>query len=77
MSSEIKMPKISSNMTEGVILKWSKGQGESVNCGDVLFEMKVDASIKEVEAKQSGILKRIIIKEGEIANPDDIVAVMI
>lgn len=62
---EIIMPKLGETMEEGTILKWHKAEGEEVKKGDVLFEVETDKVAMEVEATESGILRKILVKEGE------------
>jgi pyruvate dehydrogenase E2 component (dihydrolipoamide acetyltransferase) len=64
MATKILMPKLSDTMTEGVILKWLKKEGEKVKQGETLVEIESDKADMELEAYDSGILRKIIIPEG-------------
>jgi pyruvate dehydrogenase E2 component (dihydrolipoamide acetyltransferase) len=64
MASKILMPKLSDTMTEGVILKWLKKEGEKVKQGETLVEIESDKADMELEAFDSGILRRILIPAG-------------
>jgi pyruvate dehydrogenase E2 component (dihydrolipoamide acetyltransferase) len=61
------MPKLSDTMTEGVILKWVKKEGEKVKQGETLVEIESDKADMELEAYDSGILRKIITPEGSSA----------
>ena len=61
----ITMPRASQSMEEGVILRWRKQEGESVDKGEVLVEIETDKATFEVEAPESGILRRILRGNGE------------
>jgi pyruvate dehydrogenase E2 component (dihydrolipoamide acetyltransferase) len=64
-------------MTEGVILKWLKKEGEKVKQGETLVEIESDKADMELEAYDSGILRKIMVPEGgkaEIGAPIAIIA---
>lgn len=63
MATQILMPKLSDTMTEGVILKWLKKEGEKVKQGEILVEIESDKADMELEAYDSGILRKILISE--------------
>jgi pyruvate dehydrogenase E2 component (dihydrolipoamide acetyltransferase) len=64
MATKILMPKLSDTMTEGVILKWLKKEGEKIKQGETLVEIESDKADMELEAYDSGILRKILIPEG-------------
>jgi pyruvate dehydrogenase E2 component (dihydrolipoamide acetyltransferase) len=77
MATKILMPKLSDTMTEGVILKWLKKEGDKVKQGETLVEIESDKADMELEAYDSGILRKIIVPEGgkaEIGAPIAIIA---
>jgi 2-oxoisovalerate dehydrogenase E1 component len=61
---EVQLPKLSTTMEEGTILRWLKREGDRVVKGEPLFEMETDKAAVEVEAPFSGRLARIIAQEG-------------
>jgi pyruvate/2-oxoglutarate dehydrogenase complex dihydrolipoamide acyltransferase (E2) component len=71
---EVIMPKFGLTMKEGLIEKWHKKEGDMVKVGDILFEVMTDKVSMEVEAYNSGILKKIIKHEGEEVPVAEIVA---
>jgi pyruvate dehydrogenase E2 component (dihydrolipoamide acetyltransferase) len=62
--SKIIMPKAGQTMEAGTILRWHKLEGEAVTQGEVLLEIDTDKAAVEVEAPESGILRRILCPEG-------------
>jgi pyruvate dehydrogenase E2 component (dihydrolipoamide acetyltransferase) len=64
MATKILMPKLSDTMAEGVILKWLKKEGEKVKQGETLVEIESDKADMELEAYDSGVLRRILVPEG-------------
>ena len=63
------MPALSPTMTEGVLAKWLKREGDEVRAGDVIAEVETDKATMEVEAVDDGVLGRIIVPEGTDAVP--------
>ena len=64
MAIYIEMPKLSDTMTEGVLLKWRKNEGDKVSAGDVLAEVETDKATMEVEAFDDGILHKQMVAAG-------------
>lgn len=65
MAQIITMPKLGLTMTEGTISKWCKSEGEAVKIGDALFEVSTDKITNQVEAESEGVLRKILVPEGE------------
>ena len=63
----VEMPKMGDTMEEGKILHWLKNVGETVKKGDMLAEVETDKVNIEIEAFSSGVLRKILISEGESA----------
>ncbi len=65
-------------MTEGVVAKWHKHIGDSVNEGDLLAEIETDKATMEFEAfpGQEGKLLYIGTGEGETAPVDTVLAIL-
>jgi len=65
-------------MTEGVVAKWHKQIGDSVNEGDLLAEIETDKATMEFEAfpGQEGKLLYIGTGEGESAPVDTVLAIL-
>lgn len=76
MAEVIKMPKLSDTMTEGVLVKWHKKEGEKVTNGEILAEIETDKATMEFESFYNGILLHIGIKEGVTAAVDKIIAII-
>ncbi len=64
MATKIQMPKLSDTMSEGTILKWRFKEGDKVKQGDILVEIESDKADMELEAYDSGILRKIFVAEG-------------
>jgi pyruvate dehydrogenase E2 component (dihydrolipoamide acetyltransferase) len=76
MATKVLMPKLSDTMTEGVILKWLKKEGEKVKQGEILVEIESDKADMELEAYDSGVLRKIMIQEGSSASIGSPIAII-
>ncbi len=65
MAKDILMPLLSPSMTEGTLVKWLKKEGDAVKSGDVLAEVETDKATMDLEAFDSGFLRKILIQAGE------------
>ena len=65
MKKTITMPKLSSEMKEGVLVAWNVAPGEAVSKGDILFEVEADKVVSEVEAEEAGVRGRQFAEEGD------------
>ncbi|NLJ57947.1 MAG: 2-oxo acid dehydrogenase subunit E2 [Tissierellia bacterium] len=63
MAEFVLMPKMGLTMTEGFLTNWRKKEGDTINKGDVLFDVETDKLTNEYEAKTSGVLRKILVKE--------------
>ncbi|MBW2617249.1 MAG: 2-oxo acid dehydrogenase subunit E2 [Deltaproteobacteria bacterium] len=76
MSVEILMPKWGMTMKEGMISKWFKQEGESVEAGEDLFEVETEKITNAVEAAASGVLFQIVVPEGATVGVGAVVAIV-
>ena len=78
MAIVINMPRLSDTMTEGVVAKWHKKIGDTINEGDLLAEIETDKATMEFEAfpGQEGKLLYIGTGEGETAPVDTVLAIL-
>jgi len=65
MAKYIIMPKLGFNMETGIVAKWIKQEGDFIKEQEVIFEVETDKTVMEVEAQTSGVLRKILVTEGE------------
>jgi len=65
MATLIKMPKMGATMTEGTLAKWLVKEGDTVEEGDAIFEVETDKLSNEVESYEDGVIRKILVQEGE------------
>src|SRR5262245_57302564 len=68
MAVEIKVPRLGWNMEQGTFMGWLKRDGDAVQAGEPLFTLEGDKAVEDIEAMDSGILRRLANgpKEGEV-----------
>ncbi len=76
MVHPVYLPQLGQTMEEGTIEKWRKQEGETVQKGEVLYELTTDKATLEVESFASGVLRRVIAAEGQTVPVNALVAVI-
>ena len=74
MPTEIVMPQMSYDMREGKVMRWLKNAGEEVTRGEPIVEIETDKTVVEVQAYGSGLLRRILVEEGQTATVGQVIA---
>ncbi|CAI5949202.1 unnamed protein product, partial [Closterium sp. NIES-65] len=70
------MPALSSTMTEGKIVAWSKSEGETVSKGESVVVVESDKADMDVETFYDGIIATILVGEGEVAPVGAAIAIL-
>ncbi len=65
-SIDMVMPKMGESIMEATILQWLKQEGDAIEQDESLLEVATDKVDTEVPASESGILKKILVKEGDV-----------
>src|SRR5229473_7339799 len=63
----VEMPKMGDTMETGKILRWLKKEGDQVKKGESLAEVETEKVNIEIEAFASGVLRKILVPEGQSA----------
>ena len=63
MATVVSMPKLGFDMAEGLLVRWIKAEGETVEVGDVLAEIETDKATVEVEAEAGGVVLKHLAAE--------------
>ena len=64
-SFTIIVPALGESITEAVIAKWFKKEGEVVDKDEVIAELETDKVTQEIYSPKKGIIKKIFFNEGE------------
>jgi len=73
MAFEVRIPTLGESVTEGVIVRWAKQDGDTVKPDDVLLELETDKASMELPAERAGVL-RIVKAAGEKVEVGELVA---
>jgi len=65
MATTITMPQLGETVTEGTVAQWLKQVGDSVEKYEAFVEVSTDKVNAEVPAPVSGVIRELIVKEGE------------
>lgn len=76
MAKIIGLPKLSPTMEEGVLLEWTKKEGDAVEVDDLLAEVETDKATMEFRSFDRGVLLKLLVEEGESLAPDTPVAII-
>ena len=76
MAIEIKMPQLGLTMTEGVVARWFKTEGDSAAKGELLCEVETDKLTNEVQSEADGILLKIIAPAGTVVPVRHLLAII-
>ena len=76
MITRVVMPKLTDTMEEGVVVAWKKHEGETVDSGDILAEIETDKAVLDLEAFGSGVLRKVLVPEGETVKAGKLIAVI-
>ena len=76
MATKVIMPKLSPTMEEGQIARWLKKEGDKVSMGEPLAEIDTDKATMEMQALANGVLRKIIVNEGEAAPLGQLIAII-
>ena len=73
MPIDVRIPTLGESVSEGVIVRWIKADGATVQIDEPLLELETDKASVEIPAVGAGVLK-IIKAEGETVQVGDVVA---
>jgi len=74
---EIRFPEDQQEGTEALMSKWLKAPGETVAAHEPVAEIETDKVVVEIAAPADGTMGEIRVKEGDAANPGDILCTLI
>ncbi len=63
---EMVMPKMGESIMEGTVLSWLKEEGDTIEADESVLEVATDKVDTEVPATHGGVLKEILVKEGDV-----------
>ncbi|MDP2658571.1 MAG: biotin/lipoyl-containing protein, partial [Candidatus Deferrimicrobium sp.] len=76
MATNVIMPALGFDMTEGQLARWLKNEGDPVEKGQAIAEIETEKATVEIEAAASGILTRIFVQAGETVPVGTVIGVI-
>ena len=76
MAVQIVMPRLGDFMTEGIVAKWTKSQGDAVAQGDMLAEIESEKLNYELEATSDGVFHPVV-EEGATVPVDGVIGYLL
>ena len=76
MATNVIMPSLGFDMTEGQLARWLKNEGDPVEKGQAIAEIETEKATVEIEAASSGILTRIFVQAGETVPVGTVICVI-
>src|SRR5207237_8045776 len=73
MTVDVRIPSLGESVTEGVIVRWARQDGDTVRTDEVLLELETDKASMEIPAPESGVL-HIVKPQGDKVAVGDVVA---
>jgi pyruvate dehydrogenase E2 component (dihydrolipoamide acetyltransferase) len=77
MVTNVIMPSLGFDMTEGRLARWLKNEGDPVEKGQAIAEIETEKATVEIEAAASGILARTIVLAGETVPVGTVIGVIV
>lgn len=73
---EVRMPNLGEGVTEGMIVRWLKTEGEPVGEGEVLAEIMTDKVNVEFESPAAGVVRKLQHPEEAIVKVGTVIALL-
>ena len=73
---EVTMPKMGESITEGTVIVWHKQVGDRVELDETLLEIGTDKVDTEVPSPAAGVLKEILVQEGDTVDVGTAIAII-
>jgi pyruvate dehydrogenase E2 component (dihydrolipoamide acetyltransferase) len=74
MATAVILPKLDEAMLTGTIVRWVREEGKWVEKGETILEIETEKVVFEIEAEESGILSKVMVKEGDEVHVGAIIA---
>ena len=76
MMIELKVPTLGESVTEATVGTWFKKAGDKIAVDEMICELETDKVTIEVPSTISGVVSKIMVKEGETVGLDAILALL-
>jgi 2-oxoglutarate dehydrogenase dihydrolipoamide succinyltransferase (E2 component) len=73
---KVTMPQMGESIVEGTILQWLRSEGDRIEADEPLLEVETEKVDSELPSPSSGVLKEILVEEGETVDVGTVLAVI-
>lgn len=73
---EVILPKMGESVAEATITTWLKKEGDTVEAEEAIVEIATDKVDSEVPSPAEGVIKKLLIQEGEVAKVGQAIAII-
>jgi pyruvate dehydrogenase E2 component (dihydrolipoamide acetyltransferase) len=70
----VRLPKVGEGITEGKLVTWLVSVGDAITEDDAMVEVQNDKLLQEVPSPVTGVLSKILVEAGNIAQVDEAIA---
>jgi len=74
--ADLVLPQLGETVTEGTITRWFKNPGDSIEVGEMLYEVSTDKVDSEVPSPMEGVISEIRVPEGETVDVGTVLAIV-
>ena len=74
--TSIKVPPLGESITEAVVSRWLKAEGESVSRDEILVKIETDKVTVDLPAPTSGTITQIKAKKGTVCQVGEVIGYM-
>ncbi|HAY46330.1 MAG TPA: dihydrolipoamide succinyltransferase [Gammaproteobacteria bacterium] len=76
MSHELKVPVLPESVSEATVLTWHKQPGDTIRRDENLLDLETEKIVLEVPAPFDGVLKEIIVNDGDIVEGEQLLGIL-
>lgn len=76
MVTRVLMPRLSATMKDGIVSQWLKREGDTVKEGEPILAIETEKVSCEIEAPASGVLRKILAREGDVVPVAEALAIV-
>lgn len=73
MTIEFILPELGENVTKGTVVSIFVAAGDTINLDQPILEIETDKAVIEVPSNVSGVIKQVVVKEGDTVKPGQLI----
>ena len=77
MATEVIMPQMGFDMTQGTLARWLKAEGDAIERGEAIAEIETDKAVVSIEAFASGVMGKHVAQEGDTVPVGRVIAYIV